>query len=152
MANIHCQPSVGITRSPTSEETKSAELVISDRRPGAEADAHDEAQRDQPLHARREGGGERGDAEDRQVELIGEAPAEAIAEYAREDRPDRHADEGRRNEAGVMADIGKPALHHGAEHAAGEIDVETVEEHPGADEPEDAAMERRHRQGIEPGP
>ncbi|MGF6963981.1 hypothetical protein OKW43_000986 [Paraburkholderia sp. WC7.3g] len=48
----------------------------------AEADTHDEAQQDQPVDVRREAGGERCDAEDREVGLIRIASAEAVAEIA----------------------------------------------------------------------
>ena len=34
-------------------------------------------------------------------------------------------------------------LQRDAEHGAGEIDIEAVEKHPDADQPHDAAMERR---------
>ena len=45
--------------------------------------------------------------------------------------------------------VEKPVFKRHAEHGAGEIDVETVEEHPDADQEHDAAVEWTDRQPIE---
>ena len=51
--------------------------------------------------------------------------------------------------SGVLRQRGKSGLQGHAEHGAGEIDIETVEEHPDADQEHDAAVERPDRQPIE---
>ena len=53
---------------------------IADHDFGAEAEPLHEAAGDQLGHVLREGGRERGEAEDQEVDLIGEAPAELVAD------------------------------------------------------------------------
>ena len=77
---------------------------IADHDLGAEAQAHHEPRGDQPIHAGRRGGGEGREAEDDQVELVGEAPAEPVAEEAGDHRADGHADEGPGDE---LRDLGE---------------------------------------------
>ena len=101
----------------------------------AEADAGHKPGGDQPAHIRRRRAGERGEAEDREIELIGEFAPVTVARASPRRRADQHADERRRDELRVQRH-GRPAvMHEFAQHGTGEIDVETVEEHPRADEP-----------------
>ena len=75
---------------------------IADHDLGAEAEPLHEAADDELVHVLREGGGERGETEDQQVDLIGEAPAEPVADEAGDERTDRHADEGEGDELQVL--------------------------------------------------
>jgi hypothetical protein len=77
------------------------------------------------------------------------AAAVAVAEKAGAERAQHHSDEGRRNEDGVLRQRGEPGFQGHAEHGAGKIDVETVEEHSNADQKHDAAVERADRKPIE---
>ena len=89
-------------------------------------------------------------AEDEQVELVGEAPPEPIAEEAGDHRADRHADEGPGDELRDLSERGELCLHRGAQHGGADIEIVAVEEHAGADQPEDAIVERRDRQPVKP--
>ena len=90
----------------------------------------------------REGGGERGEAEDQQIDLVGEAAAHLVADKAGDERANGHADEGERHELEVLRHSGELGLYRRSEHAGGDIEIVAVEEHAGADQPEDAIVER----------
>src|SRR5207302_10033261 len=96
-----------------------------------------------------ERGGDRGEAEDDEVCLIGEAAAEAIAEETGEERTEHHAHEGDGNELGVLGERGKAGVERGAEDAGGDVDVVAVEEHADADEREDGAMKSGNGEAVE---
>ena len=81
--------------------------------------------------------------------MIGEAPAEAIAEETSEKRAEHHAHEGDGNELGVLRKGGKAGVERGAEDAGGDVDVVAVEEHADADERENAAMKLGDGEAIE---
>jgi len=109
-----------------------------------------EAGGDQPIHAGRCRGGEGGEAEDDEVELVGEAPPEPIAQEAGNHRADGHADEGPGDELRDLGQHGELRLHRGAQHGRADIKIVAVEEHAGADQPEDAIVKRGYRQPVEP--
>ncbi len=94
---------------------------------------------------------QRGDAEDRQIELIGETTAEMIAEKTCPERADDHARECRGDKLRVQRQGRPSAMQQGTQHRPGKIDVETVEEHAGPDDEQQAAMEPGDRQPVEPG-
>src|SRR5581483_6746939 len=109
-----------------------------------------EAAGDQLGHVLCEGGGQRRQPEDQEVDLVGEAPAVFVADKTGDQRSDRHADKGQRDELQVLRQCRELGLDGGSEHAAGDIEVVAVEEHPGADETEDPVVKRRDRQAVEP--
>jgi hypothetical protein len=117
---------------------------------GTETNAHDKARCDQPFDRGRCGSGKRRDAEDQEIELVGEAAAEAIAEDAGAPGAHHHARESDRYEPAIVCEIGPPGFDQRRQHSAREIDLERIEKHPGADQPEHAVMKRRDRQAIEP--
>jgi hypothetical protein len=87
--------------------------------------------------------------ENQQVDLVGEAPAEFVAEKSGDERADRHADEGQRDELQVLRQSREFGLNQRREDTTGHIEVVAVEKHAGADEPEDAVMKRTDGQTIE---
>jgi hypothetical protein len=89
-----------------------------------------------------------GQSEQRQVEAEIEAEAATIAEESGGERADDHADEGHRDERRVHRHVGIAAVQQRAQHAAGELDVEAVEEHAGADQPQHAPVESGERQAV----
>jgi hypothetical protein len=72
-----------------------------------------------------------------------------VAEKACRKRAQHHADEGRRDEQRVLWQCREAGLQGDAEHGAGQINIETVEEHPDADQNHDAAVERADGQPVE---
>ena len=60
--------------------------AVADKDPGAETGAHYKAESLQDVNVGREGGSERREPENHQIELIGKAPAEVIAEKTRQQR------------------------------------------------------------------
>src|SRR5207302_10246635 len=88
---------------------------------GAESDAHYAAKENQRGHVGGERGGDRGEAAEDEVCLIGEAAAEAIAKEAGKKRAEHHADEGDGNELGVLREGGKAGMERGAEDAGGDV-------------------------------
>ena len=123
---------------------------IADHDLGAEAEPLHEAADDELRHVLRERRGERSKPEDQQVDLVGEAPAHLVADEAGDQRADRHADEGQRQELQVLRQGRELALDRRGQHAAGDVEIVAVEEHAGADQPENPVMKRRHRQAVEP--
>ncbi len=128
----------------------SVEGRVADDVLGAQAHAHHEAAGDQHGHRRRERGAERGDAEDGEIGLVGETPAEAVAEKTRRERAEHHAEEGQRDEQRVLRERREAALQRRAEHSRGDVDIEAIEKHADADQPHDASMKPRHRQPVQP--
>ncbi len=122
---------------------------IADHDFGAEAEALHEAAGDQLGHVLREGRRQRRQPEDQEVDLIGEAPAHPVADKSGDQRAQRHADEGQRNELQVLRNGREFGLHRGRQHAAGDIEIVAVEEHAGADQPEDPVVKRRDREPVE---
>src|SRR5205823_14253702 len=95
------------------------------------------------VHVRREGGHEGSKTEDQQVDLVGEASAVAVAEKAGDERAERHSQKRQRHELGVLVQGREAALDGRAEHRRADIEVVAVEEHAGADQKENAPVERR---------
>jgi hypothetical protein len=71
---------------------------IADNDLGAEAHPLHEAAGDELVHVLRERRRERGEPEDEEIELVGEAPAEPVAQEAGDEPADRHADQRERDE------------------------------------------------------
>ena len=71
---------------------------IADHDFGAEPETLDEAADDELRHVLSEGSRQRGKPEDQQVDLVGEAPAVFVADKPGDQRAERHADEGQRQE------------------------------------------------------
>jgi hypothetical protein len=69
---------------------------------GAESEPLDEAADDELRHVLREGGRERGKPEHQQVDLVGEAAAHLVTDEPSDERAERHADEGEREELQVL--------------------------------------------------
>jgi hypothetical protein len=51
---------------------------------------------------------------------------------------------------GDLGQHGELRLHRGAQYGSANIKIVAVEEHAGADQPEDAIVERGYRQPVEP--
>jgi hypothetical protein len=119
---------------------------------GAEANAHDPAEDDQRVHRRGNSSGERGDAEDDQIGLVGEAAPVTVAEESGQKRADHHADERHRHEPRILFDGGEAAFQGGPEDRRCRVDIESVDEHADADQGHDAAMNGRRWQTVEPRP
>src|SRR3954462_1473256 len=94
------------------------------------------------------GGGQRGEPEYQQVDLVGEAAAEPIAEKAGGQRADGHADEGQRDELQILRQRRELGLDCGREDAARDVEVIAVKEHAGADKTEDVIVKRSDRQAV----
>ena len=62
----------------------------------------DETADDELCHVLRQGRGERGKPEHQQVDLVGEAAAHLVTDEAGDERAERHADEGEREELQVL--------------------------------------------------
>ncbi len=122
---------------------------IADHDLGAQAQPLHETADDELAHILREGGGERGEPEDQEVDLIGEAPAIFVADKAGDQRAERHANEGQGEELQVLRQRREFGLDRGRQHAAGDVEIVAVEEHAGADQPEDAIVKRRDREPVE---
>jgi len=123
---------------------------VADHDLGTEADPGDEARADQPIHVRRGRACERGKAEDREIELIGEAAAVAVAEPSPQPAapmtmPMKVA-EMKRAFSGMLD---QPLCTQLAQYRAGKIDIETIENMPAADQPEQTAVKGQDRQSIE---
>jgi hypothetical protein len=93
---------------------------------------------------------QRGDAEDRQIDLVGEAPSELIADEAGDQRTDRHAKEGVGNEIGIQELSREAGLQSRRQHVGADIEIIAVEKHAGADQPENAVVEGADRQPVKP--
>ncbi|OIQ69347.1 hypothetical protein GALL_490530 [mine drainage metagenome] len=98
-----------------------AERAVTNHDFCAKPDAHYEPRRDQPCHRGRHSAGQRGNAEDHQVELIGKLATEPVAQDACEPGADHHAQEGRRDEHGIQLQRRFTRLNERTEHAAGEV-------------------------------
>jgi hypothetical protein len=100
----------------------------------AQADTHEKAGDNQPADGWYHRTGEGGQAEDQQVDLVGEAPAEVVAENACDPGAQHHAEEGGRDELAVVGHVRPAAFDHCAEDAAAKVDLERVKEHSGTDQ------------------
>jgi hypothetical protein len=115
---------------------------------GAQPQSLHKAAGDQLRHVLGKGCGERGQAKDQQVDLVGEAASELVADKACDQRADRHADKGQRDELEILRQRREFRLDQRGQYAARDIEIVAVEEHPGADEREDAVVKRRYRQPV----
>ncbi|MGY3445223.1 hypothetical protein ACVW17_005224 [Bradyrhizobium sp. USDA 4473] len=127
-----------------------AEHDIADDDLGAEPETHHEARRDQPVHRRRQRRRQRADAEDQEVGLIGELPSEAVAGNACQPGADQHPDKRRRDEARILGEVRISGLDQRAQDAAGEENLEAIDEQSGSDQCEDPVVKSRDRQPVEP--
>jgi len=107
---------------------------------GAEAEALEEAADDQLIHVLRERRRQRRQPEDQEVDLVGEPSSKLVTNKSGDQRSQRHADKGQRNELQVLRNGRELGLDCGGQHAASDIEVVAVEEHAGADQPENPVV------------
>ncbi len=127
-----------------------AERAGRDHQLSAQAEAHDEPASDQGPHIRGEARREGSQPEHREIDLIGIAAAVAVAHPARARGPDQHAEEAGRDEGRAVGEVRKAVLDGGRDHAAGEIDVEGIDETARGDQHQHAPVKARDRKPIEP--
>ena len=87
--------------------------------------------------------------ENGEIGLTGEAASVAVAEETRQKRSQHHAHKCDGHELGVLTHGGKTALESSAENGCRDVDVKAIEEHTGADQQHDAAMESGDGEPIE---
>jgi len=75
-------------------------------------------------------------------------PAVFVADEARDERADRQSEVAQRNKLRVLRQRREAALDRGAKHVGADIEIVTVEEHPGAEQPENLVVEWQQRQSI----
>jgi hypothetical protein len=99
----------------------------------AQPKPHGETDEVERRHIRREGGCQRRQTKDHQVDLIGEAAPKAIAGETGHQRPDGQTEKGQRNELRHLGQRREFALHDGTQYASPHVEIVSVEEHAGAD-------------------
>ncbi len=126
------------------------EIGVDEDQFGAEAEAGEEAQRQQPLQVRGERAQQGEQRVRAQIHHEHPAPPEAVGEHRQHIGADEHAEESRGDHPGLPGVPEMPLLGQDrAEHAA-EKDLVEVEEGTDADDERDPAVPSGRRQPVEP--
>src|SRR5262249_52900638 len=116
---------------------------------GAETQSGDEATDDEQRHVRRKRAEDREHTEQQKVELIDEAPPEAVAELALSGGADEHAEDRGAADCGGFSGRGESRLDDVGDDRAQNSEIDDVEEIAGGDQRDHTTMQRRNLSVIE---
>src|SRR5262249_44007087 len=116
---------------------------------GAETQPGDEATDDEQRHVRRKRAEDREHTEQQKVELIDEAPPEAVAELALSGGADEHAEDRGAADCGGFSGRGESGLDDVGDDRAQDSEIHDIEEITGGGQRDHTAMQRRNFRVVE---